>query len=142
MQTVSSRRVHSYGYEFLGGHATRKQGRMWQNVYLMAAFIVSLSVSSVAAVLQTKKKSVAASGGKTICSKNVIFVGKERCAVHTQAFHCNQSVCNLNASVPTALLCLSSVFPICCIYPGYRVSFSPLVFWSGDVNQNQRFELD
>lgn len=59
---------------------------------------------------------------------NFIFVGKRKDVVHTQTFHWNQWACNLNTSIPSALPCLSSVFPICCIYPERCTNFSPIGF--------------
>lgn len=68
---------------------------------------------------QLKKK-------KTAKSKTKPYLWAKRCSLHTQVFHWTPSGCSLNTSIPNALLCLFSTFPICFIYYKHQVIFFPL----------------
>lgn len=46
-----------------------------------------------------ENKSVAATRGKKSVKRQFHICGQKRCALHTQAFHCNQSACNFNTSI-------------------------------------------
>lgn len=141
---LSSRRVHSYGYEFLRSGRSRCQKarqdvakRLLCCLYLNTAFIFSSCVIplflrccfALTHTARASRKQLLQPGEKSLSRKgNFIFVGKKDVQLTLKLSTAIGQSAVLTQALPPARLCLSSVFPICCIYPDHHVSFSPVGF--------------